>query len=249
MSTDQPLGACRPPTPAAFPPSGPPVASVDEAIARMQAIAAALPPEDGLACFNRMYLQVTLDVGRRIHDGFFADAPYMTKLDVVFANLYFEAVNGVAARRPEAVPKAWRPLVTNRLNGGIEPIQFALAGMNTHINYDLPNAVVQTCAQLGTSPDAGSHHADYEKVNQLLDAAEQGVRQSFEDQCAQSMDRHFQGVLNVIGNWSINAAREVAWDTANALWAMRDLSMARNLLLGALARTVAMAGRGLLVVV
>ena len=36
-----------------------PVVSVAEAIARMEAIAAALPAADGIACFNRMYLDVT----------------------------------------------------------------------------------------------------------------------------------------------------------------------------------------------
>ena len=39
--------------------SGAPVTSVDEAVARMEAIGAALPASDGLACFNRMYLEVT----------------------------------------------------------------------------------------------------------------------------------------------------------------------------------------------
>jgi hypothetical protein len=52
--------------------------------------------------------------------------------------------------------------------------------MNAHINHDLPVAVVSTCAQLATSPAAGTHLADYQKVDQLLDAAEQSVRQSFE---------------------------------------------------------------------
>jgi hypothetical protein len=53
----------------------------------------------------------------------------------------------------------------------------------------------------------------------------------------------------VFANWSINAARDVAWNTAVALWDVRDHPMATQLLLDALARTVAMASRGLLVVV
>jgi hypothetical protein len=36
-----------------------PVASVADAIARMEAIDASLPAADGVACFNRMYLAVT----------------------------------------------------------------------------------------------------------------------------------------------------------------------------------------------
>ena len=46
----------------ALPAPDAPVVSVAGAIARMEAIAAALPAADGLACFNRMYLDVTRQV-------------------------------------------------------------------------------------------------------------------------------------------------------------------------------------------
>jgi hypothetical protein len=44
---------------------------------------------------------------------------------------------------------------TAACRGGIEPVQFALAGMNAHINHDLPLAMVSTCTALGTAPDVG----------------------------------------------------------------------------------------------
>ncbi|MGI8753465.1 MAG: hypothetical protein ACR2MN_14350 [Acidimicrobiales bacterium] len=44
---------------AAVPPPAPPAMSIDDVIARLGAIGAALPASDGLACFNRMYLEVT----------------------------------------------------------------------------------------------------------------------------------------------------------------------------------------------
>jgi Family of unknown function (DUF5995) len=112
----------------------------------------------------------------RLGAGFFADPAFMTQLDVTFANLYFTAVDD--AGNPPAVPLAWRPLIEQRAQRGIEPVQFALAGMSAHINHDLPLAVTGTCAALATSPSAGAHQADYQKVDQLLDAAEQSVRQS-----------------------------------------------------------------------
>ena len=43
-----------------------PVTSVAGAIARMEAIGASLPAGDGLACFNRMYLEVTRQVDSRL---------------------------------------------------------------------------------------------------------------------------------------------------------------------------------------
>ena len=58
---------------AAVPALDAPVVSVAAAIARMEAIAAALPAADGLACFNRMYLDVTQQVNSQLGQGFFAD--------------------------------------------------------------------------------------------------------------------------------------------------------------------------------
>jgi Family of unknown function (DUF5995) len=85
-----------------------PAVSVAGAIARMEAIAAALPAADGLACFNRMYLDVTRQVNSQLGQGFFADPAFMTQLDVAFANLYFAAAG--AAGTPASAPLAWRPL-------------------------------------------------------------------------------------------------------------------------------------------
>jgi hypothetical protein len=230
----------------ALPPSGAPVASVEEAIARMQQIEQSLPGADGLACFNRMYLEITQDVNSRLAQGFFSDPAFMSTFDTEFANVYFRAVDALADP-PTPIPAAWQPLLEARSQTGIYPIQFALAGMNAHINHDLPIALVQTCTQLGTAPVDGTHQQDYQKVDALLDAAEQSVRQSFEAGVALQDDRRAQVVLDLVGNWSINSARDVAWDTSLALWRSRGDPTVEVLLMNALARTVAMASRCLLV--
>jgi hypothetical protein len=232
----------------ADPPAPPaPATSVAEVIARMETIGAAVPAGDGLACFNRMYLDVTRQVNSRLGQGFFADPVFMSRLDVTFANLYFDAAG--AAGDPAAVPLAWRPLAELRAGPGIEPVQFALAGMNAHINHDLPLAMVSTCAALATSPEAGSHFADYQKVDQLLDAAEQSIRQSFESAPELTVDRHLSAVSNLVANWSINSARDLAWDNCLLLWGMRDDPFARELFLSSLAASAAVASRLLLVAV
>jgi hypothetical protein len=223
------------------------VTSIADAIARMEAIGAAVPAADGLGCFNRMYLEVTQQVDSQLKAGFFADPAFLTQLDITFANLYFEAVE--AADHPLAVPLAWRPLVERRAEPGIEPIQFALAGMNAHINHDLPLAVTGTCAALATSPAAGTHLADYQKVDRLLDAAEQSVRQSFESAPELAVDRHLQAVCDLVGSWSINSARDVAWNNSLLLWDVRENPVARDLLCDSLAATTALASRMLLVAV
>jgi hypothetical protein len=233
-------------------PDGPPipaqpVTSVAEAVARMEAIGAALPTSDGLACFNRMYLEVTKAVSADLSQGFYADPVFMAKLDVTFANLYFAAAQ--AADTPAAVPAAWRPLAELRGAVGVEPIQFALAGMNAHINHDLPVAVVATCAELGTSPDAGTHYTDFQKVDALLDSEEEAIRRSFETTVEQAVDQHLQAVDNLVACWAINSARDLAWQHALVLWELRGGGPACGLFLDGLAETTALASRLLLTAV
>ena len=232
---------------AAAPAPDTPVVSVAEAIARMEAIEAALPAADGLACFNRIYLDVTTQVNSQLGQGGFADPAFVTQIDVAFANLFFAAAD--SAGDPATAPPAWRPLVERRATAGIEPVQFALAGMNAHINHDLPIAVVSTCTALATAPEAGPHFADYQKVDQLLDAAEQSIRQSFESAPELAVDRHLSAVANLVASWSINNARDLAWNNCLLLWAVRDDPLARGLLLDSLAAATALASRMLLVAV
>lgn len=224
-------------------PAGGPITSVDEAIARMEALGRSLPARDGLACFNRMYLEVMQQIAQRLSQGFFRDPQTMTHLDVVFANLYFAAAD---AGEPSSAPPAWQPLLDRRADAGVEPVQFALAGMNTHISHDLPIAIATTCAQLSFAPTVTVFRGDYDKVDQILDAAEQSARESFESGAVLAADQHLRAVINLIANWNLNQAREIAWNTALALWEARDLPVARELLLASLGCTVAATSRLLL---
>ncbi len=177
-------------------------------------------------------------------EGFFGDPASMTALDVTFADLYLAAV--AAADDGKRVPKAWRPLFAKRGDRRILPIQFAIAGMNAHINHDLPVAVVSTCSALGIAPDEGTFHADYEKVNTLLASVEQQVRQSFESGVVLEVDRDVSPVLDHLGNWSIDSAREAAWVNADVMWRLRDVPFALKGFQDTLAGTVGMATATLL---
>jgi hypothetical protein len=166
----------------------------------------------------------------------------------VFANLYFAGIDSISGP-PSAEASVWQPLLASRGNPDIEPIQFALAGMNIHINHDLPLAVVAACADLQTTPTAGTHREDYQKVDKLLDASEQSVREAFEPADLRSADHHVAAVANLLCDWSITEARDVAWDTALAIWAVHDHPLLTKLLTGSLGRLVAMGTRPLLVAV
>ena len=221
-----------------------PATSVDEAIARVGALDESLPADDGLRCFNHMYLGIMQQIAQQLSRGFFTDPATMTHLDLVFANLYFAAAD---AEEPSAAPAAWQPLLNCRTEAGIEPVQFALAGMNTHISHDLPIAIATTCAELSFAPTATVFRDDYEKVDQVLDAAEQSARESFESGAILAADQHLRSVINLVANWNLNEAREIAWSTALALWEARDIPAAGELLRASLGRTVAATSQLLLV--
>jgi len=122
--------------------------TVAEVVGLMHAIERALPRDDGVVFFLRLYRAVTEAVDEAVRPGGeYADPRFCGWLDVVFANSFFRALREATQRRP-GVPKAWEPLIEARSRPGVVPIQFALAGMNAHINRDLPFALVETWAAL-----------------------------------------------------------------------------------------------------
>jgi hypothetical protein len=147
-------------------------------IERMRAIKHALPPTDGIAGFTTLYLAVTEAVEQEARASQYEDEPFVRWLDVVFANLYFEALDAAASGRP--VPRAWAPLFQARDDRRILPLQFALAGMNARINRDLPVALVRTCEARGVElASARAQQRDYMRINGLLAATEEKVKHAF----------------------------------------------------------------------
>ncbi|MGH2887576.1 MAG: DUF5995 family protein, partial [Solirubrobacteraceae bacterium] len=68
--------------------TGAPMSTIPEVIARMEAIDAALPCKDGVAIFDRLYLQVTRAVDSASAGTEFEKKDFVDRLDVVFAGLY-----------------------------------------------------------------------------------------------------------------------------------------------------------------
>jgi hypothetical protein len=227
-----------------------PSSSVADAVARMEAIVALLPHSDGIACFTQLYLAVTRGVQARLAGLTFADPRFLARLDVAFADLFFAALD-TFQRDPAQTPRAWLPLFQARSRRGIAPLQFALAGMNAHINRDLPVALVATCRALGLSPERESvQHTDFDRVNDLLAAVEAEVKQQYLSGWLRGLDRllhHADRIDDVVAMWNIGRAREAAWVNAEALWAIRDDADLTADYLASLDRMTGFAGRGLLV--
>lgn len=227
-----------------------PPSTLREVIARLRAIEEAAPRTDGVACFARLYLQVTEGVAAAAGRHTFADEGFLTALDTAFADLFFDAFDAFE-RSPATAPRAWAPLFAQRSRKGIAPLQFALAGMNAHINRDLPVALVTTCRALGVELRDGSpEHEDYVRVNALLAAVEAKVKRSYVTGLLSVVDRvvhRFRRIDDVVAMWDVERARDAAWTNGLALWALRDDAELAERFLLTLDRMVGLAGRGLLV--
>ncbi len=217
------------------------LASIDAVIARLAEVGASLPEGDGVRSFHVVYQQVTELVRERMAAGDFADRAFMDRLDCVFAGLYLDAV---ASPAPDP---AWAPVFESRHTPGILSIQFAIAGVNAHINHDLSIAVVRACRQLGLTLDSPGVRADYQRITEVLDTVQQQVRQSFFNGIDLELDRRYAAPLaNLVGSFSIARARDAAWTNAEVLWHLDGAEPLGTDFVTTLGRTVGMAGRVLL---
>jgi hypothetical protein len=223
-----------------------PADSIEDAIAIMRAIDESLPDSDGVKWFNRLYLRVTVSVGSAVGGAKFNDAAFLTKLDVVFANLYFSAL-AAASTDIGAAPSAWRPLLQARNTPGLARIQFALAGMNAHINRDLPDGIVQSFLALGGDPITDElRKKDFDRVNDILERVEQEVKTEFTVGIVGAVDRLGGPADDAVAMWKVRAARSAAWTNGQVLWGLRGLPRLRDAFFAKLDGLVGMAGRGLL---
>jgi hypothetical protein len=213
--------------------------------ARMEKIAAPLPRSDGVACFNELYLAVTRAVAAETRADTFSDPAFISRLDVVFAGLYFTAVDDSVAGR--AIPTAWAPLFERRHARGIAPLQFAIAGMNAHINHDLSLALVATSKERHVELDHDSpQHHDYVVVNGILERVQDHVKDRFETGIVKAADAAFGHHDDVLASWSVARARDNAWTQAQTLAVLDGVPFLRRQFLLALARNVGFASRALL---
>ena len=220
-----------------------PIKAVEQ---RMEAIAAPLAESDGVARFNELYLAVTRAVAKEAGSEGYEDPAFISRLDVVFADLYFAAVQSDADGK--RIPKAWEPLFEKRHTQGIAPLQFAIAGMNAHINHDLAVSLVDVCDEWGIDLDEDTtQHRDYLVVNKTLERVEGEIKARYTTGVIGDIDKLAGPLDDVVANWSVARARDNAWMTAQTIRALRDKPFIYKQFMDGLARNVGFAGRALLV--
>ena len=219
-----------------------PPAAVADVLDIMQSIDALCVEGDGLKWFNGLYFEVTQAVAAGVSAGRFADSSWMADLDVHFAGLYFEALRAALSGGP--APGCWRVMLERRNQAAVARIQFALAGVNAHINHDLPVALVKT----GPAPvHGGVHYRDYTAINDTLCALIDRAKATLHVRLLGEVLPPFSTLEDTLAAFSMTAAREAAWNNGEVLWAFRDLPALSARTLNMLDGMTAVIGKTLLV--
>ncbi|HYK27684.1 MAG TPA: DUF5995 family protein [Streptosporangiaceae bacterium] len=123
--------------------------------------------KDPKRIFHATYLRTTIAVAEEIRrPGGFADPQWTERWDVAFADLYLEALeelqSGEQPSRPWAVAFGARP--------GLPVLNRLLLGMNAHINYDLPQALlaVITDEEFDDVELIAKREADHKAIDDIL---------------------------------------------------------------------------------
>jgi hypothetical protein len=217
--------------------------SIAEVLQWMERIDGTCIDGDGVKWFNWLYLQVTQAVAAGVSNSSCHDPAWLAELDVQFAKLYFDAFGSLAGA---ASPGCWAALFSCRNQNRIARIQFALAGMNAHINHDLPLAILATCKRTNTAPRHGSaQYDDYTAVNGtlggLIDAAKQTLNVRLPGDPLPVVN-HLEDLFCA---WNLKAAREAAWNNAESLW--QEPAFSAGVRMGSIDGLTTVIGKALLV--
>jgi len=201
---------------------------------------------DGLKWFNWLYLEVTDAVSARVAAGGFTDPSWLAGLDVQFAALYFGALAAHLSGQP--VAECWQTVFERRNQPAIARIQFALAGINAHINHDLAQALVGTDAVRQVEPRHGTaQYNDYTALNSTLDSLIETAKQTLHVRLLGDPLPPVSHLEDTIAGWKVSAAREQAWINSEVLWTLRAVPQLSGGFMNTLDGLTTVAGKALLV--
>ena len=166
-----------------------------------------------LGYFAALYRKVTQQVKSDIDDGRFEDNAHMERLDVIFANRYLAAYDAFRAGRAPtpswafsfAVAQQWWPIV----------LQHLLLGMNAHINLDLGIAA----ARAAPGDRLADLKGDFHRINSVLARLVGEVQTELARiwPLLRILNRSLGSADEILINFSMEKARDAAWDVARQL--------------------------------
>jgi hypothetical protein len=176
---------------------------------------------DRRAIFLTLYSVVSAEMRDRVAARRFEDHEWVHRYAVAFANLYRQAVDAYDAGDTQRVPKAWRLCFDAAKAGSGLVLTDMLLGVNAHVNHDLPYAI----DGIAIGPDRQKRYRDHSAVNAVLGAVTERatlqVSQAYAPGIA-GLDRAAGNLDEVLSAFSLEVARESAWESALALANARD---------------------------
>ena len=223
--------------------------SVDDVVHTLEAIESTCADGDGLKWFNWLYLQVTLAIQQRVNANGFTNSAWVADLDYRFAGFYFDAVRtALSGLSDEATPGCWQAMFDVRNQTRLGRIQFAMAGINAHINHDLALAVIATCQATDVAPQHGTpQYNDYTAVNATLNGLIDLAKQTLHLRLLGDDLPAVSHIDDTIAAWSMADARETAWNNAELLWQLANAPLLKASFLDGLDGLTAVASKTLLV--
>ncbi len=192
--------------------------SIAALVARMEADLARLRA-DGRRFFHATYLRTTRAVADEIERGGFLDGAWLERWDLVFADLYLDALD--ADLRGEPVSRPWRiAFDAARDRPDLPPLRHVLLGMNAHINYDLPQALIAVISpdELDDPRVLAGRAADHRHVDDVLVARVNAEDDQLTAVSKQSLlDRLLRPLNRLSTRRILKEAREKVWRNTAAL--------------------------------
>jgi hypothetical protein len=203
---------------------GEPSGTIGDLLGSMRGRLASMPVEDGPARdFLATYLRTTEAVAAAIAAGTFEDPAWVERWDLVFAQLYLNALDAHLSedRRPS---RPWR--LAFGAAPGLPPLANVLLGVNAHINYDLPQALVAVISdeEFRDPSLLARRRRDHERIDGVLSGrvAAEDVEIS-----ARSVRTLLDRLMRPVNRWAsrrfLREAREKVWENTMTLWRAKAL--------------------------
>ncbi len=199
------------------------MAPIDDLLSRMDALLRPMRASgDERQHFLSTYMRTTVAVKHEIERGAFVDAAWTERWDIAFADLYLDALEEWNAKSSVSGP--WRiAFEAANATPRVPPIRHLLLGMNAHINYDLPQALILviTDDQFDDPAVVERRSRDHERIDAILSgrvAAEDGELRKMEQPGDRTLLDHLLTPFNRAGSKRfLKEARGKVWRNAKAL--------------------------------
>ncbi|SDS88174.1 hypothetical protein SAMN04488543_2572 [Friedmanniella luteola] len=175
----------------------------------------ALPPEHAhLGTFLGTYRRTTAAIGTAVAGGRFEDPAWVVRWTDVFGRYYTDAHDRHLAGDP--VPRPWR--IAFGLAADVHPLGHLLVGISTHINYDLPQAMLDVISadDFADPRLLAGRVRDHDRVDGVLAA-----RVAAEDTALGGARRLVDRVLTPANRWAsrrfLAESRHKVWENVLAL--------------------------------